>query len=154
MSTATLHPLRKPPARLLFSVDYDAVSPRIECHADKAFARVFKFEEYCHPIIVLAFDDVEAKALADPIIREIRHQAHLSLAADYEMTCWCGAEGKVSELYDHTGLESGCGGTGSLNCHCGGDLCVCHYHGETECPGCTECEGPDDDFDDRDEDEE
>lgn len=142
--SSTLHPLRKPPARLLFSVDYDACSPRIQCHADKAFARVFQFEENGHPITVLALDDLEAKELAEPLLREIRHQVQLDLAADYETKCWCGAEGKVTELYDDTGLESSCGGTGSLNCHCGGDLCVCHYHGETECPGCTDCEDDDD----------
>lgn len=60
---------------------------------------------------------------------------------DGEYQCWCGAKGKYSELCDASGLErGGCGGLGMLNCFCGGDLCVCHHHGEVECPGCDECE--------------
>lgn len=63
-------------------------------------------------------------------------------------TCWCGAEGHYDELFDDTGLEQSCGGTGTVNCYCGGDFCVCHHHGSTECPGCEECQ---DDFDEDDE---
>lgn len=29
---------------------------------------------------------------------------------------------------------------GILNCYCGGDLRLCHNHGETECFGCEDCE--------------
>jgi hypothetical protein len=29
-----------------------------------------------------------------------------------------------------------CQGTGSLDCHCGGDLCVCENYGEMDCPRC------------------
>lgn len=43
------------------------------------------------------------------------------------------------------GLEQHCGGTGYLNCYCGGDLCVCGNFGEVECPGCPDCEGMDED---------
>lgn len=59
------------------------------------------------------------------------------------MKCWCGATGKASQLFDERGLEVGCGGTGTLHCYCGGDQCVCHHHGETECPGCSDCDDPD-----------
>jgi hypothetical protein len=64
------------------------------------------------------------------------------------VTCWCGAEGHPDELFDD-GLGSRCGGLGTLNCYCGGDVCVCHYHGEAECPGCPDCEDRegDDDYD-------
>lgn len=58
--------------------------------------------------------------------------------------CWCG---ESNPLFDDEGLDATCGGSGTLICHCGGDLCVCHHHGETECPGCehcTELEGDDD----------
>lgn len=51
--------------------------------------------------------------------------------------CWCG---EPSPLYDDEGLDDTCGGLGSLTCHCGGDLCVCHHHGEVECPGCPDCD--------------
>ena len=61
--------------------------------------------------------------------------------------CWCGAEGSYEDLFDDSGLEDHCAGTGSLNCYCGGDFCVCHYHGETECPGCPDCQGDADDSD-------
>ena len=64
------------------------------------------------------------------------------------MRCWCGQEGKASDLYSRSGLETSCGGTGTLHCWCGGDLCVCHYHGETPCEGCEDCE--DDELDDDD----
>ena len=33
-----------------------------------------------------------------------------------------------------------CGGLGVFECLCGGDQCVCHNHGEVECPGCADCE--------------
>lgn len=56
------------------------------------------------------------------------------------ITCWCGARGTYEEFFDVSGLEEGCGGTGSVNCFCGGDQCVCHHHGELECDGCEDCE--------------
>lgn len=55
--------------------------------------------------------------------------------------CWCGAQGTYDELFDDAGLERGCSGTGMIHCDCGGDFCVCHHHGEAECPGCEDCEG-------------
>jgi hypothetical protein len=66
---------------------------------------------------------------------------------DEGFECWCGASGPIGEMLDDSGLELNCGGTGSLNCECGGDFCVCHYHGSTECPGCEDCEQDDDGFD-------
>ena len=65
---------------------------------------------------------------------------------DAEFTCWCGAKGTYHELFDDSGLEEGCGGGGTLNCFCGGDFCVCHHHGSTECPGCEDCDEADDDW--------
>ena len=56
------------------------------------------------------------------------------------MTCFCGAVGTPEELFDEDGLEALCGGLGTLYCYCGGDLCVCHHHGEVDCPGCVDCE--------------
>ena len=61
--------------------------------------------------------------------------------------CWCG---ETRPYYED--VFSGCGGTGMLECLCGGDFCVCHNHGEVECFGCPDCdpccEGEDeDDFD-------
>lgn len=29
-----------------------------------------------------------------------------------------------------------CDGWGSIDCHCGGDLCVCEHYGERDCPLC------------------
>lgn len=41
-------------------------------------------------------------------------------------------------------LGAGCGGEGVFRCDgCGGDQCVCAHcfgNGETECPGCPDCE--------------
>jgi len=54
------------------------------------------------------------------------------------MRCGCGevvTEGSFSD-----DLDPSCGGTGMLNCYCGGDICVCHNHGEFECDGCEDCE--------------
>lgn len=124
--------------------DYDVSSNSIQCHADKAGATIFTIEESGQRVKVLAFDRAEAKELAEPLLRQFRHETCLDLTSDYETECWCGAKGKVSELYDVTGLDYGCGGLGVLNCYCGGDLCVCHYHGETDCPGCPDCEDGDD----------
>lgn len=66
------------------------------------------------------------------------------LDPDAEITCWCGAKGTYDELFDDSGLENCCGGTGFVNCECGGDICVCHHHGEAECPGCLDCEDAED----------
>ena len=62
---------------------------------------------------------------------------------DEIITCWCGAKGTYDELF-FDDLEGGCGGSGTRNCYCGGDFCVCHNHGEMECPGCEDCEFDDD----------
>jgi hypothetical protein len=63
------------------------------------------------------------------------------------ITCWCGATGTESELFDDAVYDGPCGGTGFLYCHCGGDQCVCHHHGqEVECPGCDDCGGEEDDW--------
>ena len=64
------------------------------------------------------------------------------------ITCWCGAKGTYEELFDPTVFGESCGGTGTLECLCGGDQCVCHNHGEVECPGCEDCDYQDDDYDD------
>lgn len=70
---------------------------------------------------------------------------------DYDdiITCWCGAKGTYEELFDDGCLDDCCGGSGYVECYCGGDQCVCHHHGqEVECPGCEDCEGLDFDDDD------
>lgn len=63
---------------------------------------------------------------------------------DDAFTCWCGDRGTPEELLDEDGLDQSCGGGGVLYCWCGGDFCVCHHHGEIECPGCDECEHDED----------
>jgi hypothetical protein len=64
---------------------------------------------------------------------------------DEIITCWCGAEGTFDELFDDACFEENCGGSGYLECQCGGDQCVCHHHGqEVECPGCEDCLNRDD----------
>lgn len=64
--------------------------------------------------------------------------------------CWCGAEAATYEELFSDLIDNSCGGTGTLHCYCGGDLCICHHHGETECQGCEECGfgEPDGDYDD------
>jgi hypothetical protein len=64
--------------------------------------------------------------------------------SDEIIRCWCGVEGTYEELFDDACLDRTCGGTGELDCECGGDQCVCHHHGATECPGCEDCEGDED----------
>lgn len=54
--------------------------------------------------------------------------------------CWCGVEGPYDELHDDAVFDQDCGGSGVLYCECGGDLCVCHNHGEVPCPGCDDCD--------------
>jgi hypothetical protein len=67
---------------------------------------------------------------------------------DEEITCWCGVSGTYDELYNDVGIEAGCGGTGHVDCYCGGDQCVCHHHGQQlDCPGCDECPEREDDDD-------
>ena len=63
--------------------------------------------------------------------------------------CWCGMENPY--FAPPTDAARYCGGSGMLECECGGDLCVCHWHGHQMCPGCEDCEGDglggDDEFD-------
>lgn len=62
--------------------------------------------------------------------------------------CWCGEE-NPEYADEKDGLDSRCHGWRVLHCYCGGDLCVCHNHGETECFGCPDCEEDNgDDYDD------
>jgi hypothetical protein len=61
--------------------------------------------------------------------------------------CWCGERGTYDELFDPSGLEEACGGTGVIHCFCGGDFCVCHHHGGAGCPGCEDCDLGEVDFD-------
>jgi len=55
--------------------------------------------------------------------------------------CWCG---ETNPYY--APLPNRCGGSGYMDCLCGGDFCVCHNHGEVECFGCPDCR--EDDFED------
>lgn len=64
-----------------------------------------------------------------------------------QITCWCGETGTYDELFDSSALDHTCGGSGVLYCYCGGDFCVCHYHGEVDCDGCADCTDFDDDDD-------
>lgn len=60
------------------------------------------------------------------------------------VVCWCGVKNPYFSDEPYSGT---CGGNGTLDCHCGGDLCVCHNHGEVECYGCADCSPWDDDED-------
>lgn len=51
--------------------------------------------------------------------------------------CWCGVK---EAWHSVSGLPLGCGASGTLHCECGGDLCVCHNHGEVDCDGCEDCD--------------
>lgn len=68
---------------------------------------------------------------------------------DDEVTCWCGASGPYRELFDQAVFQDTCGGLCVLYCLCGGDHCVCHHHGQVDCPGCEDCQR-EDDWDDHD----
>jgi len=43
-----------------------------------------------------------------------------------------------------------CCNTGELDCHCGGDLCICDRHGTYECPHCEGGRLDDDEYPDYD----
>lgn len=62
---------------------------------------------------------------------------------DEPFKCWCGVVGRYDEMFMDV-FSSSCCGTGHIDCLCGGDQCVCHNHGETECPGCEDCEDAED----------
>jgi hypothetical protein len=48
-----------------------------------------------------------------------------------------------------SGYCATCNNTGFIDCHCGGDLCVCDNNGEEPCPACDGSFADDDgDFDD------
>lgn len=54
--------------------------------------------------------------------------------------CWCGVENPY-----YAPLPHHCDGSGIIYCYCGGDMCVCHWHGEVECAGCDLCNAHDED---------
>lgn len=74
--------------------------------------------------------------------RRRRGELRCASVNEPKLRCWCG----VVDPY-FAPIRGGCGGLGSLDCFCGGDLCVCHNHGEVECFGCDDCES-DDRYDD------
>jgi hypothetical protein len=63
-----------------------------------------------------------------------------SLTDGYCARCWCGEK---RAWFSTNHLDSTCGGLGVLTCYCGGDLCICHNHGEVECLGCADCDNDD-----------
>lgn len=63
------------------------------------------------------------------------------------MKCWCGVEGDIKDLFQNDGSGE-CNGTGELDCHCGGDQCICHNHGTFSCPGCLDCKDEDEEIGD------
>jgi len=73
---------------------------------------------------------------------------------DEKIICWCGASGTADELFNDAVFDEPCGGSGTLECMCGGDFCVCHHHSTVECPGCEDCrtedQWDDDGYDDED----
>jgi hypothetical protein len=78
----------------------------------------------------------------DPITCEVDAEGYWLDDDGQRITCWCGEPLRDASFGEPE--EEGCGGTGYVRCECGGDsLCVCHYHGEAECPGCEDCEEED-----------
>lgn len=88
--------------------------------------------------------------MTDP---EMTEDVHDDGGDEEIITCWCGERGTYDELFDESGLADGCGGSGTIDCHCGGDFCVCHHHGSVECDGCEDCYAGRDDGDDYDSDD-
>lgn len=43
-------------------------------------------------------------------------------------------------MSDYLSLVETCGGTGWLDCFCGGDFCACTLHGGMFCGGCEDCQ--------------
>lgn len=83
---------------------------------------------------------------------ESAEELDAALDGGEKIRCWCGAVGTFDELFSDEPYEETCGGSGFLYCHCGGDQCVCHHHGqEIECGGCEDCGIDDDDYDGGDE---
>lgn len=83
--------------------------------------------------------------------KAVRRQRYYRLSEPEKeiIRCWCGETGTLEELFCLDSLERTCGGSGELQCRCGGDLCVCHNHGQVECLGCEDCETNDEDYDDQ-----
>ena len=59
------------------------------------------------------------------------------LVSERDDVCWCGVSRPWFSTDD---LDPTCAGTGALQCYCGGDQCICHWHGEIDCDGCPDCE--------------
>lgn len=71
--------------------------------------------------------------------QKLKRHRYYESRPDFNPPCWCG----VKNPHFHS-VHGGCGGMGIIDCHCGGDLCVCHNHGEVECFGCDDCDREDD----------
>jgi hypothetical protein len=118
---------------------FDAVAEDIVCRADRYGARVWTLDLGDTKVRILSHDEALAARVVSRLADEEIPEDLLD--PDEEVECWCGAKGHASEMFQSVG--GGCGGLGGLDCHCGGDLCVCHNHGEVECPGCDECQDSD-----------
>lgn len=83
--------------------------------------------------------------ISDVETRPINTGVSMAELEDDKITCWCGATGSYDELF--APIPDRCGGAGFFDCDCGGDLCVCHNHGEVECFGCEDCDPVDPQYD-------
>jgi hypothetical protein len=70
--------------------------------------------------------------------QESPHQPQLALADDLEIRPQSSPEIEhcADDHDDDRGYCFTCNNTGFVNCYCGGDLCVCHNHGEKPCRAC------------------
>jgi hypothetical protein len=108
--------------------------------------QVFAIEKKIDPLSPAWLDATTASGPFDTWLQE-KLDARLE-----NPPCWCGEE---NPHMDDSVYEGTCGGLGTLYCECGGEQCVCHNHGEVECPGCEDCQDadeldddPDDGFED------
>ena len=86
-------------------------------------------------------DQARVRGELDRFKLTVEHDhGHAAVEETENTPCWCGERNPHYE-----DLRGTCGGSRSIDCLCGGDFCVCHNHGEVECPGCPDCEPPDDD---------
>ena len=97
--------------------------------------------------LIKAYEDGTLAALQAAEREEAmrRHAEIMAAAPPHVLDQICAAINRdVDDLDDDVEPWcSMCHNTGSINCHCGGDLCVCDNNGEEPCPF---CDGTGDDF--------
>lgn len=72
----------------------------------------------------------------DPLVEQAKQTPGYSVRVVEKETVEVPYEWDFDDIEDQDNWCERCHNTGELDCHCGGDLCVCTNYGTYPCPDC------------------